>query len=220
VSHPNPIRNAIQLCYVTDRKALSKSFDVARPLLLERIETAGRAGIDWIQIREKDLPGRELAALAQEALRCVPDSCRVLINDRLDMAIAAGAGGVHLAERSIPVAEAKKCVRERGLPAQFLVGVSTHSLEAARAAAGEGADYVIFGPVFATPSKAADGHPQGIERLAEVCRCISIPVLAIGGITPENARSCVASGAQGIAGIRIFQDAVDLPLVVRNLRAM
>jgi len=205
---------------VTDRKALSTSFDVACEILLGKIEAAGRAGIDWIQIREKDLPGRELAALAQEALRRVSGSCRVLINDRLDVAIAVGAGGVHLGERSIPVAEAKKCARERDVTAQFLAGVSTHSPEGARAAADSGADYVIFGPVFATPSKAADGPPQGIERLAEVCRCISIPVLAIGGITPENARSCFANGAQGVAAIRIFQNAVDLPAVVRQLRAV
>jgi thiamine-phosphate pyrophosphorylase len=194
------------------------SFDVARNLLLERIEVAGRAGIDWIQVREKDLTGRELAALAQEALRRVPGSCRVLVNDRLDVAIAAGAGGVHLGERSIPVAEAKRIARERGLAAQFLVGVSTHSLEAVRAAADSGADYVIFGPVFATPSKTAYGPPQGLERLAEVCRSVSLPVMAIGGITTENARSCFASGAQGVAAIRVFQDAVDLPAAVRQLR--
>jgi thiamine-phosphate pyrophosphorylase len=187
-------------------------------LLLEKIESAARARVDWIQIREKDCSGRELAHLVQEAIRVVAGRCRILINDRLDVACAVGAAGVHLTEQSISVAEAKKFVRERGLAPPFFVGASTHSLPAARAAAETGADYVLFGPVFATPSKVAYGPPQGIERLAEVCIGISVPVLAIGGITQENAKECAAAGAAGIAAIRIFQDTKGLPALVKQLR--
>ncbi len=147
-----------------------------------------------------------------------PPTCRILINDRLDVACAVRAAGVHLTQHSIPVANAKKFVRERGVPGPFLVGASTHSLQAAKAAADSGADYVIFGPVFATPSKAPYGPPQGIERLAEVCRSISIPVLAIGGIRPENACKCSAAGAAGIAAIRIFQETGDFAKVVKQFR--
>jgi thiamine-phosphate pyrophosphorylase len=103
--------------------------------------------------------------------------------------------------------------------AGFLIGASCHSLEAAQAAEGAGADYIFFGPVFATPSKAAFGAPQGIERLREVCRSVTIPVLAIGGITVENAHSCFDVGAAGMAAIRLFQESADLSDVVNRLRA-
>jgi thiamine-phosphate pyrophosphorylase len=184
------------------------------------VKAAAALGVDWIQIREKHLSGRELAELTSEALRVAPAPCRVLINDRLDVACAVGAAGVHLTEQSISVADARKFVRERGLPASFLVGASTHSLDSARAAADSGANYIIFGPVFSTPSKAAYGPPQGIERLAAICRSASIPVLAIGGITSENVGECIAAGVAGIAAIRIFQDASDLPAVVHQLRQL
>jgi thiamine-phosphate pyrophosphorylase len=203
---------------VTDKGALSASPPESRTLVLEKVKSAADAGVDWIQLREKQLSGRELSDLLQEAVRVAPAPCRVLVNDRLDVACAVGAAGVHVTEQSISVADAKQFARKRGLPASFLVGASTHSLDSARAAADSGADYIIFGPVFATPSKAAYGAPQGIERLAAVCRSVSIPVLAIGGITPENAGECRAAGAAGIAAIRLFQDAADLPAIVRQLR--
>jgi len=127
-------------------------------------------------------------------------------------------GGVHLGESSMPVQEAKRLVNARRGGENFLIGVSCHSLEAAKAAARGGADYLFFGPVFATPSKAAYGAPQGLERLAEVCRAVSIPVFAIGGVTLENASSCFASGASGIAAIRLFQDAQNIAALVQALR--
>lgn len=208
----------MKLCYVTDRKALAGPGEAQIRLLLEKMENAARAGVDWIQIREKDLSGRELAALVSEALRRIPKSCHLLVNDRLDVACALGAAGLHLGEQSILVQAAKRFVSERNFGTDFLVGVSTHSLEAARAAERDGADYVHFGPVFETPSKVAFGPPQGVERLAEVCRSVSIPVMAIGGITLEHARDCVAAGAAGIAAIRLFQDVADVMTVVRVLR--
>jgi thiamine-phosphate diphosphorylase len=208
----------MRVCYVTDRKALAGPANQQIRLLLEKMESAALAGVDWIQIREKDLSGREVADLASEAVRRIPRSCRILVNDRLDVAVAAGAGGVHLSEQSMPVEEAKRLLRERNLGGNFLVGVSAHSLESMLKAAKGGADYGIFGPVYGTPTKTAFGVPQGAWRLAEACRSVSMPVLAIGGITVENAHECVAAGASGIAAIRMFQDAGDLAVLLPALR--
>jgi thiamine-phosphate diphosphorylase len=198
----------MKLCYVTDRKAFPGPTDEQVRLLLKKIEAAAQSGVDWIQIREKDLPAAELASLAAEAIRRVPSTCRILVNDRLDVAIVSGAGGVHLGEQGIPVQDAKRLLREKSVSPGFLVGVSVHSLASARAAEKSGADYLIFGPVFETPSKAALGAPQGVERLAQVCAGVAIPVFAIGGIDAGNASQCQAAGAAGIAAIRMFQHGV------------
>jgi thiamine-phosphate pyrophosphorylase len=217
------------LCYVTHRRSLRAATPAdAQETLLRAMESAATAGIDWVQIREKDLSGRDSAALCREAVRRAENSSRasqrstrILVNDRLDVALAERAGGVHLGENALPVQEAKRLVESffaAPPPQGFLAGVSCHSLEAAQAAASNGADYIFFGPVFATPSKASFGAPQGLERLAQVCRALSIPVLAIGGITLENAASCIHAGAAGIAAIRMFQDAADVSRVVQTLR--
>jgi thiamine-phosphate pyrophosphorylase len=191
------------------------------------METAAAAGVDWIQIREKDLSGRDSGLLTREALQRAVKSpasnaapARILVNDRLDVALSEGAGGVHLGENSLPLPEAKRLVKAQALSQHFLIGVSCHSVETARSAASGGADYLFFGPIFATPSKAEFGAPQGLERLAEVCRAVSIPVLAIGGITLANASGCLAAGASGIAAIRLFQDARDITSLVQSLRQL
>jgi thiamine-phosphate pyrophosphorylase len=218
------------LCYVTERRSLpSVAAEASVAELARKIEQVASAGVDWVQIREKDLTSRELATLTREALRTIakPSSgtarpVRILVNDRLDVALAEGAGGVHLGEKSLPVQEAKRLWRSRSLRASgagdFLFGVSCHSLEAAHAAERSGADYIFFGPVFATPSKAAFGAPQGLERLAQVCRTVAIPVIAIGGITFENACACMDSGAAGLAAIRLFQDADNPAKILESLR--
>jgi thiamine-phosphate pyrophosphorylase len=226
MSHLSNSRREPVLCYVTDRHILSVEDPAdARETLLRKIEAVAAAGADWIQIREKDLSGRECASLTREALRRAAKAStsrasptRILINDRLDVALSEHVGGVHLSENSLPVEEAKRLVDSRAPREDFLIGVSCHSLEAARAAASGGADYIFFGPIFATPSKAAYGPPQGLERLTEVCRAISVPVLAIGGVTLENAASCLAAGAAGIAAIRLFQSTGDISAVVHALR--
>jgi thiamine-phosphate pyrophosphorylase len=222
------LRSGPILCYVTDRHSLPSSS--SNEPLLQMIERAPRAGVDWIQLREKDLSAKACAELAQQALirvgiassRQAPQA-RILVNDRLDVALAEGVGGVHLGENSLPVKEAKRLLldfsRTQTLPEGFLVGASCHSLESAISAASSRADYIFFGPVFATPSKAAFGSPQGLERLAAVCRSVSIPVLAIGGVTLQNAASCFGAGASGIAAIRLFQDAADITQVVQAIRA-
>jgi thiamine-phosphate diphosphorylase len=187
-------------------------------MLLDKIEQAAKAGVDWIQLREKDLSGRELAELAAAARQRIVGSAELLINDRLDVGVASGAAGVHLGENSLPIEAARRLVTQRCGGRQFLVGASTHSLQAAQEAAAGGADYVIFGPVFATPSKASFGAPQGLTKLREVSEALTIPVIAIGGITALNAPECLKAGATGIAAIRLFQDAADLKAVVAQLR--
>ena len=144
---------------------------------------------------------------------------RVLVNDRLDVALAANAAGIHLGENSLSLEVVSEWRRSTGR-LDFILGVSCHSLESARAAERGGADYIFFGPVFATPSKAAFGPPQGIERLREVCASVEIPVLAIGGVNLENARACIAAGGAGIAAIRLFQDARNAAEVAAQLKAI
>jgi thiamine-phosphate pyrophosphorylase len=214
VSLPIPIRKPL-LCYVTDGQTGPHSSRESLQALLEKIEIVASAGVDWIQIREKDLPGRQLAELARKALQRVPQDCRILLNDRVDVAIAVAAGGVHLGEKSISVADARRLIGAHGGLGTFLAGASTHSLEAALANEKQGADYLVFGPVFETPSKA--GPWQGLQQLEKVCRSISVPVVAIGGITQENAQQCLDHGAAGVAAIRMFQNA-DLRAWIGNLR--
>ena len=235
------------LCYVTDRRSFGseetpetrRSFDPSKTLL-EKIAAAAAAGVDWIQIREKDLSGKECSSLTREAMRLAAKSlsragakarispksrgayeqvCNsILVNDRLDVALTAQVDGVHLGEKSLPPEEARRLAKALHREKDFLIGVSCHSLEAAKAAERGGADYLFFGPVFATPSKTVYGAPQGLERLAEVCRAVALPVLAIGGITLENAADCFSAGASGLAAIRLFQDAPDIAAVVSALR--
>ena len=216
------------LCYVTDRLAFSKGYELdAREALLHKIQEAAAAGVDWIQVREKDLSGKECVALTSAVIERVArlstskqSKTRILVNDRLDVALSQSAGGVHLGEHSLPLEKARK-LADSGIRSQdFLIGVSCHSVEAATAAAKGGANYIFFGPVFATPSKAAYGAPQGLARLAEVCRAVSLPVVAIGGVTLDNAGLCLSAGASGIAAIRFFQDAHDFATLVKTLRAL
>jgi len=204
---------------------LAAEYPEARKLLSKKVMAAAAAGVDWIQVREKDLSGRECSAVTREAIQIAvrsdearPTHTRVLVNDRLEVALATQAGGVHLAEKSLPSQEVCRLVKALHMEEDFLIGVSCHSLAAAKSAERDGADYLFFGPVFATPSKATYGAPQGLDRLAEVCRAVVLPVLAIGGITLENVAACLSAGASGIAAIHLFQDAPDMAAVVRSLR--
>jgi thiamine-phosphate pyrophosphorylase len=211
----SPTHKPAIVCYVTSRTSLTSGAPI--PGLLERIRAAIEAGADWVQIREKDLPARDLTALAREAVIIaaaarnpgLAGKAAILINDRLDVAIASGASGVHLGRESAPAREVVRWCRGGSAPADFRVGVSCHSLDETREAESAGAAYVFLGPVYNTPSKRRFGAPLGIERLAEVCRCVRIPVIAIGGVNAENAAECVGAGAAGIAAIRMFQEVSD-----------
>ena len=194
------------ICYVTDRKSLAAG--EAGAGVLGKIRAAIAAGVDWVQIREKDLSAQELLGLARESVNAA-GGARVIVNDRLDVALAAGAAGVHLGRESLGAREVVSWCRGGHAPAEFLVGVSCHSLAEAREAERAGAAYIFFGPVFDTPSKRGMGEPQGIARLGEICRVVKIPVLAIGGVSEENAAECIRAGAAGIAAIRMFQDPRD-----------
>jgi thiamine-phosphate pyrophosphorylase len=213
------------LCYVTDRRSLPLSTSAdAHNLLFASVERAAAAGVDWIQLREKDFSGREWEDLVHESLRRISPlgtATRLFVNDRLEVALACGAGGVHLSENGIPVSEACRLRDEffssRNEKSDFLVGVSCHSLGASLGAARAGADYIYFSPIFKTPSKANYGPPQGLDRLATICRAVTIPVIAIGGVSTENAESCLQAGAAGVAAIRMFQESVDLNDTLRAL---
>jgi len=172
-------------CYVTDRRHGD---------LLSHVSAAIRDGVDMIQVREKDLDARslyELVCLIRDAASGT--STKVLVNDRLDIALAANIDGVHLPANGLPAARVRPLVR--------VLGCSTHSLDEALQAEHAAADFVIFGPVFETPGKS----PVGVDALRAVCAAVKIPVLAIGGVTPENARRAIDAGASGIAAIRMFQ---------------
>ena len=168
---------------------------------LFKVELAVSLELPLYQIREKNLSVRMLYEFVSRAAEITRGtSTRLLVNDRFDVARAAGADGVHLTESSL----SPRVVRET-CGEEFVIGVSTHSLESARAARDGGADFVVFGPVFETESKRAYGPPQGLEKLREVATALAgFPVLAIGGITIDNAESCFEVGASGFAGISWF----------------
>jgi thiamine-phosphate pyrophosphorylase len=208
------------LCYVTDRKTLTTREDETDWRLVGKIRGTIGAGVDWVQVREKDLPPQKLLALVREIVRAT-DTAKLIVNDRLDVAVAAGAAGVHLGRESAPIREVVRWCRGGNAPKEFLIGASCHTLSEAREVEIAGASYLIFGPIFDTPSKRAFGEPVGIAELAQVCATVKIPVLAIGGIGLRNARECFQAGAAGIAAIRLFQDAEnlnELKSIVASLR--
>lgn len=184
----NPID--FNLYLITDRNQVASGHT-----LMSAIESALQGGVKAVQLREKDLSATELLPLAQE-LRALTRrySALLLLNDHIDLALAVHADGVHLGGHSL----ATDIVREQAGP-NLLIGVSTHSNTDILLAARQGADFVTFGPVYATPSKAAFGPPQGLEALSEACRISSLPVFALGGITPSRAAAVRQAGACGVA---------------------
>jgi thiamine-phosphate pyrophosphorylase len=195
-----------RLYVVTDRQ------QTAGRALEEVVIAAARGGAGAIQLREKDLSARELYALGARLQKgLAPYGVPLLINDRVDVALALDAAGVHLAGHSLPTTLARRI-----LGPNKLLGVSTHSVEEAQAAMAEGADFIVFGPVFATPSKLAYGPPQGVQHLEEIVRQVTIPVLAIGGIDLANLSQVLQTGAYGVAMIRAVLAAPDPALAAEQ----
>jgi thiamine-phosphate pyrophosphorylase len=212
------------LYYITDRSQFSGDEGSRRRQLLEKIQQAVDCGVDYVQLREKDLSAAELEKLAGEVAAVVHElrtenpklKTGLLINSRTDVALACGANGVQLRSHDISADEVRKiwdqCSDRNN---RATIGVSCHNLDEVSRAAEQGADFAVFGPVF--EKNAAPGvPPTGLEVLGEACRH-QIPVLAIGGVTLENAEWCVRAGAAGIAGIRLFQRN-DMARVVGALR--
>lgn len=182
--------------------------------LLNLIAAAAAAHVNLIQLREKNLSTRVLYDLSLRAAEITRGSnTRLLINDRADVARSTGAAGVHLAAGSIEAS-----VIRRTFGDDFLIGVSTHSLEEARAARDARADFAVFGPVFETASKRAYGEPLGLEKLEQVAGTLrQFPVLALGGVTLENTAGCFRAGAAGVAAIRLMNDPDQLARVVAEI---
>lgn len=189
------------LCLVTDRRRLCSAgaFDAARRSVVEQARAAVEAGIDLFQIRERDLEASDLLALTSDVVQLTRGTTtRVVVNDRLDVALAAGADGVHLRADSLPPSGARSMA-----PAGFLVGRSVHRVDEAVRAAPE-VDYVIAGTVFPSQSKPDADPLLGVDGLAAIARAVSVPVLAIGGVSMECIGQIAATGAAGVAAIGLF----------------
>ena len=195
---PNPIDFSLYL--ITDRTQVAPNHT-----LLSAIDSALQGGVKAIQLREKDLSAVELLPLAKELRNLTRQyNALLLINDRIDLALAVQADGVHLGGHSLPTDVVRQLVGP-----ELLIGVSTHSNADISLATEQGADFVTFGPVYETPSKAAFGSPQGLNALAEACRGSSLPVFALGGITPARTAEVRQTGASGIALISAIMASSD-----------
>jgi thiamine-phosphate pyrophosphorylase len=210
------------LYYITDRKSLPGDEAARRRSLIAKIAEAARAGVEYIQLREKDLCARELEHLAKEALLAVRSESQttsLLVNSRLDVALAMGADGVHLRSDDVSAGTVHSLLGKSKVHGTrpFLIAVSCHDGTQVKTAALEGASFVVFGPVF-EKTGAPPATATGLVKLQEACRS-KVPVLALGGVTLENAPACLAAGASGVAGIRLFQDHA-VAGIVENLRRL
>jgi thiamine-phosphate pyrophosphorylase len=215
------------LYYITDRRRFPGSAADQRAALLRKISQAAHCGVDYIQLREKDLTARELLELAEEAHARIRDSSpsalatRLLINSRMDVALAGGADGVHLRSDDISAADARAAWMKAAAAGHwplatghFTIACSCHTVGDVRRAESEGADFAVFAPVF----EKSGERGVGLEALRAACRgSKTLPVLALGGVTPDNAPACLEAGAAGMAGIRLFQD-YDIAEIVSRLR--
>jgi len=217
------------LYYITDRTQFAGDDRARRCSLIAKIAEASRAGVDYIQLREKDLGTRELEALARECIALLEElraenrelRTSFLISSRTDVALATGADGVHLRSNDLSPGEVRRIVgltgERRKAESRFLIAVSCHTPDDVHRAESQGADFAAFAPVF-EKKEAPAAEPTGCAALREACTA-KTPVLALGGVTIANAASCLVAGASGIAGIRLFQDN-KIDDVVRALRAL
>lgn len=200
---------------ITGGETTVENFTEKSAEILQLIEIAVESKISLIQIREKQLPARlvfELAAKASEIT--VNTTTKLLVNDRSDIALAAGADGVHLTSVSIPVALIRK-----KFPPKFIIGVSAHSLSEAEAAKKDQADFVTLSPIFQTPSKIKYGAPQGLEKLREICEKLNpFPIIALGGIDEMNYSEVLKTRCAGFAAIRFLNEAENLRRLTLDLQ--
>lgn len=214
-----PIPKSLLLLYITDRTQFPGDESARQRALLAKITEAARCGVDFIQLREKDLPARELETLAR-AVRLGTENRQpataLLINSRSDVAIACGAAGVHLPTNDLSPSQVREIWTKASHPIRPLITVSCHSADQVARAASEGADFALFAPVF-EKKDAPLFSPAGLDKLRQACRQ-KIPVLALGGVTLANAHACLDAGAAGVAAIRLFQDN-DIAEVVRRLKS-
>lgn len=207
-----------QLYYITDRRQFAGDAQEQERRLLEKIAECATAGVDLIQLREKDLGSRALEELALKAMAVLAGArTRLLINSRTDVALACGAHGVHLPANDLAASDARAIFARAGV-SEPVIGVSTHSAAEVASAEAHGADFAVFGPVF---EKSGTASRDGLEELRRICHRTEaaqppMPVLALGGVTLENARQCLAAGAAGVAAIRLFQEN-QVDVVVKKL---
>lgn len=212
---------ALQLYYITDRRQFPGDRQEQERRLLTKIAECAAAGVEYVQLREKDLETRALEELALKAMAVLAGSrTQLLINSRTDVALACGAHGVHLPSNDLSASDVRS-IFARASRSDPVIGVSTHSLAEVASAEAHGASFAVFGPVF---EKSGSANLEGREQLRQICLRAEaaqppMPVWALGGITLENAQQCVAAGAAGIAAIRLFQEN-DLQEIVKKLRAL
>jgi len=203
-----------------------------RKRLLEKIAEAARAGVNYIQLRERDLTVRELERLSAEAIaavRAADSKTKLLINSRVDVALAAGADGVHLRSNDMAASEARAIWAKSAGRTDCVIAVSCHSLADVLSAEAHGANFVVFGPVFGKPGSG--DPPTGVDAISgivgrgapvdpkvEAGQSLRMSVIALGGVTIKNAASCMRAGAAGVAGIRLFQEG-DITETVKRLRS-
>jgi thiamine-phosphate pyrophosphorylase len=211
----------LQLYYITDRRQFPGDGHEQEQRLLAKIAECAAAGVEYIQLREKDLECRALEELTLKTMAALGDShTQLLINSRTDVALACGAHGVHLPANDLSASEVRAIFARAG-KREPVIGVSTHSAAEVASAEAHGASFAVFGPVF---EKRGSANLEGLEQLRQICHRTEaaqppMPVWALGGVTLENARQCAAVGAAGIAAIRLFQQN-DLNAIVKKLRAL
>lgn len=212
----------IKLCLITDRKQLlstfpnNQLFDLNTTLfhLLNFCQTAAQAGIDIIQVREKDLLTNQLSEFVIKLNKQVKNTNTIiLVNDRLDIALSCEADGIHLPSNSFPINKVRKLVGKK-----FIISVATHSIKEAQQAAEAGADYVLFSPIFDTPSKTIYGPALGLAVLEQAVKSVKCPIIALGGINKSNAKAVLDCKVAGLAAIRLFLESSDLPGLVNELK--
>ncbi|HWF91861.1 MAG TPA: thiamine phosphate synthase [Terriglobales bacterium] len=220
---------SVLLYYITDRNALGDDEAERLARLLDKITEAARAGVDCIQLREKDLTGRDLESLTRAAVNLLAQAnaqknrdqrTRILINSRVDIALACAADGVHLRSDDVSPCIAREIYDRAACGVRPIISVSCHNVNEVACAAEQGADFALFAPVFGKPGqKNAPAIPaSGLDALRKACEQ-KIPVIALGGVTVENAIDCLNAGATGIAAIRLFQEN-DIAEVVQKLRSL